>query len=48
MEWEGEETTPEEVSAGLHKGGGLPCGLELALELSGFEWWAAIRETEGS
>lgn len=45
QEWQGSEETIEEVEAAIHEGQGSLClGLEQALDFSGFEWWAEVRE----
>jgi hypothetical protein len=44
--WDEEDATLADVESALNDGKvSLPLGLELALEASGFDWWAEIRET---
>jgi hypothetical protein len=45
--WDDENATQEDVEKVLSAGGyGLPLGLSLALEYSGFDWYAEIREID--
>ncbi len=47
MEWEGFEESIEEVEKEISRGNrDICCGLETALEQSGFEWSAEVREAE--